>query len=386
MNPHPATQISFPDLLAALRAEVAAGNLQVQTGRCEHDGLEIYSYTRQCYYGKLWNPTTTIARGLVLAPAEQRLVAVPFPKFFNYGERGPSTSDLPFEVTTKMDGSLGIAFHWQGAWHVATKGRLDSPQAQWAEARLRSLNTDALDPEVTWLFEVIFSDPNSDTVIRYDFEDLILLSGFHQMTGVEIAPGLRTVTADALGVPAVQVVADTTIPTLLDQARILDERHEGFVVRFADGQRIKIKGNRYCEVARLIMNLEPIPIWEMLFHRHDLESARVRLPEELHRDFDAMSRLLQEAEATALRELEALATSVAHLSDADLGRQQRELLAPHRTGRFVFPWRKGDFTRRYPQGGDVLRRGFFELFRPAGNVLPGYSPSDIVTRFLNSER
>ena len=386
MNPHPATQIPFPELHAALRAELAAGNLQVQTGRGEHDGLEIYTYSRQCYYGKLGNPTTTIARGLVLAPAEQRLIAVPFPKFFNYGERGPITSTLPFEVTTKMDGSLGIAFHWRGAWHVATKGRLDSPQAQWAETRLRSLRTDALDPEITWLFEVIFSDPNSDTVIRYDFEDLILLSGFHRATGAEISPEKRTATAQALGVPVVQTIADTMVAALLDQARMLDERHEGFVVRFADGQRIKIKGNRYCEVARLIMNLEPIPIWEMLFHEHDLESARVRLPEELHRDFDAMSALLREAEATALRELEALAASVAHLSDADLGRQSRDLLTPHRTGRFVFPWRKGDFARRYPLGGDVLRRGFFELFRPVGNILPGYSPSDVVTRFLNSER
>ena len=244
MNPHPATQIPFAELHAALRAEVVAGNLQVQTGRGEHDGLEIYTYSRQCYYGKLWNPTTTIARGLVLAPAGQCLIAVPFPKFFNFGERGPCTSELPFEVTTKMDGSLGIAFHWRGEWHVATKGRLDSPQAQWAEARLRSLKTDTLDLDVTWLFEVIFSDPNSDTVIRYDFEDLILLSGFHRATGAEISPAKRTATAHALGVPVVQTIADTTIAALLDQARTLDERQEGFVVRFADGQRIKIKGNR----------------------------------------------------------------------------------------------------------------------------------------------
>jgi hypothetical protein len=162
--------------------------------------------------------------------------------------------------------------------------------------------------------------------------------------------------------------------------------NEGFVVRLGDGQRIKIKGNRYCEVARLIMNLEPLPIWEMLLQKHDLESARSRLPEELHRDFDAMTALLREAEGKMLAELEALAASVAHLADAELGRQQPRLLSPYRTGRFVFQWRKGDFARRYEQATDVLRRSFFEIFRPSGNILRGYTASDVVNRFLNTER
>ena len=386
MNPHPAILIPFAQLYEALRAEVAAGNLQSQTGSGPHAGLEIYTYTRQCYYGKLWNATTTLARGLVLAPAEQRIVALPFVKFFNYGEGGLALPDLPFEATVKMDGSLGIAFHWGGDWHVATKGRLDSAQAEWAERHLRTLRTGALDPAVTWLFEIIFDDPKSDTVIRYDFEGLILLTGYHSGTGREIEPAQRRETAVALGVRAVDVIEGTSIPALLAEAREIDEHHEGFVVRFADGLRIKIKGNRYCEIARLIMNLEPLPIWEMLLQRHDLDAARARLPEELHADFDAMSSLLRRAEATALAELEALAASVAHLSDAELGRQQRELLTPHRTGKLVFSHRKGAFGKSYALPGDPLRRRVFDLFRPAGNILPGYTASDVVTRFLESER
>ena len=386
MNPHPAVAVPFAELHASLGAEAAAGNVIARIGAGPHAGLEIHTYTRQCYYGKLWNPTTVLARGLVLAPDEGRIVALPFTKFFNYGEGGLALPASPFEATVKMDGSLGIAFHWRGEWHVATKGRLDSPQAEWAERTLRALPNAALDPEVTWLFEIIFHDPHSDTVIRYDFEGLILLSGYHRGTGREIEPAQRRAVAAALGVQPVAVIEGTSIPALLDEARVLDSDHEGFVVRFADGLRIKIKGNRYCEIARLIANLEPLPIWEMLLQRHDLEAARSRLPEELHADFDAMTTLLQRAESTALGEIEALATSVAHLSDADLGRQQAALLAPHRTGRFVYPWRKGAFEKNYPLPADPLRRKFFDLFRPAGNILPGYTPSDVVTRFLESER
>lgn len=386
MNPHPVASRPFAELHASLRAECAAGNLQCQRGTGEHEGLEIFSYTRQCYYGKLWNDVTTIARGLVVAPAEERVVALPFTKFFNYGEGGAVLPDVPFEVTVKMDGSLGIAFHWRGEWHVATKGRLDSPQAQWAERCLRALNTDALDPGVTWLFEIIFHDPDSDTVIRYDFEGLILLAGYRLADGREIEPAERRTTAAALGVPSVAVVEGSGIADLLAEARVLDEKHEGFVVRFADGLRIKIKGNRYCEVAKLIMNLEPLPIWEMLVEKHDLEVARARLPEELFADFDRMAALLRAAAAQALGELKALAESVAALDDPALGRAQGELLRPHRTGKFVFPWRKGTFAAELEIPGSALRRRFFDLFRPAGNVLPGYTPSDVTTRFLNAER
>src|SRR5206468_4294606 len=133
------------------------------------------------------------------------------------------------------------------------------------------------------------------------------------------------------------------------------------------GHRIKIKGNRYCEVARLIMNLEPLPIWEMLVERHDLAAARERLPEELHTDFDRMVALLRTAEAQARAELAALAASVAPLADAELGRRQPELLSPHRTGKFVFPWRKGAFADEVEIAGSTMRRRFFDLFRPAGN-------------------
>ena len=40
------------------------------------------------------------------------MAALTFPKFWNYGELGLPLPDLPFTVTKKMDGSMGIVF-----WH-----------------------------------------------------------------------------------------------------------------------------------------------------------------------------------------------------------------------------------------------------------------------------
>jgi hypothetical protein len=55
------------------------------------------------------------------APATKRIVATPFPKFFNAGEHNGTIPALPFEVFEKVDGSLGILYHFDGAWGASTK-------------------------------------------------------------------------------------------------------------------------------------------------------------------------------------------------------------------------------------------------------------------------
>ncbi|MGL1080507.1 RNA ligase, partial [Vibrio parahaemolyticus] len=86
-------------------------------------------------YDSAWDPVTTAARGLILDLEDRRIVATPFPKFFNAGERGEPIPDLPFIATEKLDGSLIIIFHHRGRWRTATKGAFASAQAQWAQAR-----------------------------------------------------------------------------------------------------------------------------------------------------------------------------------------------------------------------------------------------------------
>ena len=83
---------------------------------------------------------TLAARGLILDHAARRIVATPFPKFFNAGERDGTIPDLPFETTEKLDGSLIIIFHHRGRWRTATTGAFDSDQAVWAQARLDALD------------------------------------------------------------------------------------------------------------------------------------------------------------------------------------------------------------------------------------------------------
>ena len=77
------------------------------TDRVEPDtDRALYCYTSKCVYDEAWTDITVLARGLILDLADRRIVATPFPKFFNIGEGGRTIPDLPFETFEKLDGSL----------------------------------------------------------------------------------------------------------------------------------------------------------------------------------------------------------------------------------------------------------------------------------------
>ena len=61
-----------------------------------------------------------LARGVILDPEAKRVVASPFPKFFNVGEKADSIPNLPFETFEKLDGSLIILFYHKGEWRTSS--------------------------------------------------------------------------------------------------------------------------------------------------------------------------------------------------------------------------------------------------------------------------
>jgi RNA ligase len=118
--------------------------------------LSIYNYSRECQYNGLWDDITLNCRGLVL-DNKGNVVAKPFPKFFNYEEHKPE--DIPnenFEVYEKMDGSLGIVFHYNNEWHVATRGSFTSEQAIKGMEMMKKYPIEKLDKGKTYLFEIIY--------------------------------------------------------------------------------------------------------------------------------------------------------------------------------------------------------------------------------------
>lgn len=149
------------------------------------------------------------------------------------------------------------------------------------------------------------------------------------------------------------------------------------MLRFSNGLRLKVKGDEYCRIHRMVSGLSPLSMWEAMQEGKDLGSIRRELPEEFWQDFDAIVTLLKRQIDALIAEVTALAGSVAHLTDKEVGLMLDTF--PERVRRFVFPFRKG--------GGDLLtgrtREVLFRAIRPDANRLEGYRASSAVNRVLN---
>lgn len=226
------------------------------------DDLIICNYTQRCAYDRKWDDATMICRGLILrlddvweqATEIREVVALPFKKFFNVGEGDRYPTEKLVEVTTKEDGVLGILFRHNGGYRIATRGSFDSEQAIWATEFLKRYDLMELPQQYTLLFEIIYS--GSKIVVDYQGrEDLILLgvTDRYQMGDLPFWKVQHFASKFGFSTPAVWQI--DSVEAALKAANDLDFNHEGWVLRFANGERFKVKGDQYKLVHRLIMQI-----------------------------------------------------------------------------------------------------------------------------------
>lgn len=186
--------------------------------------LVLYNYTpRQQAYGS-WTSVAKACRGLVLrhgvaslsgaalagagdaeaSRATATVAARPLAKFFNVGEHAASlAAGETFHVLDKVDGSLGVVFHVNGAWRVNTRGSWVSPQAGVASEMLASLRVGALDPAFTYCVEILY--PENRVVVNYGGRrELTLLAATEAATGRELSWEDLAALAASVGCPVVR--------------------------------------------------------------------------------------------------------------------------------------------------------------------------------------
>jgi RNA ligase len=331
---HPARTMPFDQLWNGLQQAKAERMVSENVGS---DGLRLFCYSDSCVYEKGWNDITMLARGVILDPANKRVVATPFPKFFNVGEKADTIPDLPFETFEKLDGSLIILFHYKGEWRTATKGSLGSDQAKWATAQIRDHDLSALDTETTYLAEAVY--PENRIVVHYSYTGLVLL-GAYRGDGAEVGYDELVALGGRLGWRVAKRYSFTSVSELLALAKTLPPSEEGFVLRFSNGLRLKVKGDEYCRIHRLVSRLTPLAMWEAMQAGDDLEAIRRQLPEEFWADFDNIIAILQRHVAELIAAVKTQADTVADLSDKDVGLRLDTF--PAQVRRFIFPYRKAE--------------------------------------------
>jgi len=247
------------------------------------ENLFIYNYTQKTQYERFWDDITMQCRGIVLDEVGN-IIAKPFDKFFNIEEH--NENDIPknknFEVFDKVDGSLIIVFNYKDKWHVCTKGSFTSEQSIkardmiWNKYDYSILNNYK---DYTFLFEIVY--PENRIVVNYGLEE-----DLHLITAINIEDYSEKNYDELLEFSKLfgsKIVKryDGVKDFKKIRENLNETNKEGFVVRFENGFRLKMKYEEYCKLHKVVTNLSNKVIWEHLKERKDICDILDNVPDEM---------------------------------------------------------------------------------------------------------
>jgi RNA ligase len=235
--------------------------------------LTIWNYTEKVQYENLWDEVTLMCRGLV-TDNNGDIVASPFQKFFNI-EEGKFEPTEKFEVYEKMDGSLGIVFWYRGQWVVATRGSFTSDQSIKAKEILRKYNTDIMFRHLTFCFEIIY--PENRIVLDYGTDEKLVLLGTFDKNGKEMDVDMWS----QWGFDVVKKYDGINDYKQLKE--MVKNDQEGFVVKFSNGDRVKVKGVEYLRLHKIMTNVTTTGVWEYLRNGEDVLELLKDVPDEFYK-------------------------------------------------------------------------------------------------------
>jgi RNA ligase len=246
--------------------------------------LTIWNYSPNTQYEGKWDDITLMCRGLV-TDSEGNIVAKPFPKFFNYEELignkwvESKIPNEPFEVYEKMDGSLIIVFWYDGCWVIASRGSFTSDQAIGASKVFFDKLDNNFSIGITYIFE--FTAPWNRIVVDYGKEDnLTLLAAIRTEDGTEATYEQLQMIAKGANCDVVKRYDGIGDYSVLKG--MIADNAEGFVIRFESGIRMKIKGEEYLRLHRIMTNLSSTAVWEIVSNGENIEDLIKDVPDEFY--------------------------------------------------------------------------------------------------------
>jgi RNA ligase len=239
--------------------------------KTKHPDYPIYilNYTKSAQFNKVWNNITMMCRGLII-DEEYNILYRGFQKFFNYEEIEDKSEipNLPFEIYDKLDGSLGILYWYDNKAAIATRGSFSSDQAIHATKLLNIKYKNALsklDKTKSYLFEIIY--PENHIIINYkDIDDIFLLAIIDPNTGLD-CDNIQNYSSIFNVVHKYDGIKDyNEIRNIIDGTN-----KEGFVVKFSNSYRIKMKFADYFRLHAIRYGLSEKRILEYLTDNNTTE-------------------------------------------------------------------------------------------------------------------
>jgi len=253
--------------------------------------LFIYNYTPQCQYDCHWTPDTIACRGLILDDKDN-VVARPFTKFFTpdqykdlrnhvhhlFGLRYKELYKGKFTATEKVDGSMGTLYQWNGQLHMASRGSFTSEQALHATELLQRYRGYDFYQGVTYLFEIVY--PSNRIVVDYgDADMLVLLTVLNNETGEDNISHVNAWREH--GHPTRQDFQFSSFDEVLN-AQDQGGAGEGFVLKFDNGLRVKIKFEEYLRLHHILTQVSSRDIWWKIRNDEPLDELLELVPDEFY--------------------------------------------------------------------------------------------------------
>jgi RNA ligase len=249
-------------------------------------GLTIYKYTSKCDLEGNWNFHTKMARGLILDDSG-KIVARPFTKFWNLNQRPETNANvLPAEtpeLSDKLDGSLIVTFFnpETGAWQGVTMGSWDNDQTRYANPWLAA-RRDKLDPAYTYLFEIV--GPWNRIVVFYPETRMVLIGVVHTESGEDWSYTQVREFGTKAGLETVRFERRPFQEIDFNDPRITNE--EGYVARYSNGLRVKLKYAEYFRLHKILTQLSIKGVWELLSTGQPTEEVLKNVPDEFRNWFN----------------------------------------------------------------------------------------------------
>jgi len=255
--------------------------------------LWIYNYSQKAQFdfkAHNWPQVLREARGLILDEAGD-IIARGFAKFFNLSQLPELPQGQP-EFWEKVDGSLILLCAYEGRRLFSTRGSFESDQALWAASWFGAQAPDYLPPAgETVLMEAVY--PGNRIVVDYHgLEELVAL-GSVDLAGAD--------TNTWLDLPA--RIRRAEFYGLLDARTLPNTEGEGFVLRWPDGTRAKVKLDDYVRLHRLMFGTSTKTVWAALRADETPEALTGDIPVELRDWIRGQADLLRAQHAAILADV-----------------------------------------------------------------------------------
>lgn len=277
----------------------------------EDENILILNYTDATTYARHWTHETMTSRGLILDVSDAieqdkiYILASPFEKFFNLGENPEYEEGMEEweieSVMEKMDGSLGISYFFNDEIRFATRGSFTSEQAIkatqiWKDKyqTYHSMKID-LGVPITYLVEIIY--PENRIVVNYGQEEELVMIGVRYIGNNALnfnSDGIK----EAIDIESKSLhmrrakFYEHTFEEMLAMKEVISAQTEGWVIKFTNGKRVKIKGREYLDVHRIMHGLS-IKAKYKAWSEDRLTDYIMKLPEEYREELETFQEYIE---------------------------------------------------------------------------------------------